>query len=59
MAERAPSLYSCWGKVAFDTAFLAVEVNARRTKRGKKNQPYRCAFCGKWHLGRRIKKTGK
>lgn len=53
MTRRPPSLYSCLGKVAFDTPSVALAVNRRRTREGKRNQPYRCTLCGKWHLGRR------
>lgn len=53
MTRRPPSLYSCLGKVAFESAGVARAVNQRRAKHGKKNQPYRCTLCGKWHLGRR------
>lgn len=37
---------SCQGKVGFDSAPLAHEAAARR----KGRKPYRCKFCGKWHV---------
>lgn len=49
----------CQGKVGFESAALAHQVNRLRSKRhgGKKNRrpprdAYKCGHCGKWHLGR-------
>lgn len=40
-------LSSCEGKIGFDGFGSA----ARANRHGGNNRPYRCSFCGKWHLG--------
>ena len=41
-------LAACEGKIGFDGFGAA----ARAIRPGGNNRPYRCSFCGKWHLGR-------
>ena len=43
-------LAACYGKQAFDTDSLARAV-AKRRARGHSYEHYKCAECGKWHIG--------
>ncbi|MCV2448475.1 hypothetical protein [Paracoccus sp. DMF] len=47
----------CAGKQTFDTPQLARKVASR--SRGYALEPYRCRFCGLWHLGSPIPKPAK
>ena len=40
-------LAACEGKIGFDGYGAASRAN----RHGGNNRPYRCLFCGKWHLG--------
>jgi len=45
--------YSCRGKNKFGTAVDATNAAYRQTEwRGKEYDPYKCEFCGKYHVGR-------
>jgi hypothetical protein len=44
-------VFSCIGKVAFDSFTLAVGVLKRTARTRRSRQPYHCINCGKWHLG--------
>jgi hypothetical protein len=50
--QRTSSIapYWCRGKASFDSPALAVAVSRRKPKDGPR-EPYRCSFCGKWHIG--------
>lgn len=40
----------CDGKLAYATKGAALR-EMRHFRRGRPVQPYRCAHCGRWHLG--------
>lgn len=44
------------GKVQLESYELAVKVRGRYSHTGKCSV-YKCEFCGKWHVGRRLHKT--
>lgn len=46
-----PTAAHCDGKQAFDSHQLAQRVASRRRGHSGHFHPYRCASCGKWHLG--------
>lgn len=52
---------ACQGKVAFATRALAIKV-AKRRRRARSGDSdrgstaYRCAFCGKFHIGYKSKR---
>lgn len=41
----------CRGKQAFEDATVAREVAARMRRRRRPVSVYRCAHCGRWHIG--------
>jgi hypothetical protein len=43
---------SCEGKVKHETAGAAW-IAAKRTGDGHETKPYKCKWCGKWHVGHR------
>lgn len=55
-ARRHTFASQCQGKVGFEPARLAHDINQRRGRRGKgrgqKREVYKCRWCSKWHLGR-------
>jgi hypothetical protein len=42
----------CFGKAGFHEPFRAFETARRMVRAGKPVHPYRCEFCGLWHVGR-------
>lgn len=56
------AVFSCAGKVSYDSAKAALDVGKRTKKRGHKSaSAYRCTVCGSYHLGHSTspKKAGK
>lgn len=52
---------SCKGKATFAGKLLA-DAAAKRTRRNHESaklMPYRCRYCGHWHLGEHIMSRGK
>lgn len=49
----------CAGKEPFATPQLAHDVARRRQREHKNNEAYRCAHCGFWHIGARLRKPKK
>lgn len=50
---------ACAGKIGYQSGGLAWRIGVRRTERGYVSQPYRCKFCGLFHLGQPTKKRFK
>lgn len=44
---------SCEGKVAHETREAADQAARVLRQRGDVVRPYRCVFCGRWHIGYR------
>lgn len=50
--KDSPKSAQCEGKHPYESARLAAEVARNRNKSRKfKSMSYRCAHCGKWHIG--------
>jgi hypothetical protein len=49
-SKRRLRRQSCEGKVRHETAGAAW-IAAKRTGDGRETKPYRCPFCGLWHVG--------
>lgn len=47
--------FCCDGKVRFESESMASKVSQRsRHKHHTKIAPYRCRFCGGWHIGQHL-----
>jgi hypothetical protein len=61
---KGPGTQGCTGKVRHVSLIAASEAIARLRRDGKERkhyelQPYRCRFCGFWHVGnRRVDRDG-
>lgn len=56
---KAVELAACYGKHAFATRRVAMDVvNRRRNKKEDRQraEPYRCPYCRSWHIGTSIKR---
>ena len=50
-------IYSCKGKNVYGTAWQATKASYYQTEwRKTPYEPYKCRFCGKYHVGRQIDK---
>lgn len=49
---------ACEGKKAFQTPQLAFSALTRNHRRKDERVFYRCHFCGRFHIGGRIKELG-
>lgn len=52
---RAGEVAACTGKERFQTPQLAWGVLLRERRRSRGLEAYRCDFCGRFHIGTRLK----
>jgi hypothetical protein len=52
-------LSECSGKVPFESRALALSVCKRPRRHIVNREPYKCDFCGFWHVGSKIGKLVK
>jgi hypothetical protein len=50
MSQEELRLANCQGKAPL-TEKVAKQLKVRYAKKGRPSTPYKCRFCGKWHMG--------